>query len=276
MTQHTHPCAAVTRPGAFAQIPADVIVQASARALRVYAFLARHVDASGHAWPSERHLADDAGVSLSTIERGVAELVALGAIVVVGRRSTRGGAVNVYALGDARPQVAVKSDGQPDEPREVAVTSDGRLAVKSDGQNETQRNETHHARPRETADRCRPRPPSGGADDVDRLLERLPSRVTQRVTPSSHHGLRKALRALLEQQQTVEGVARRLREAPDLVAGARDVGAVLRVRLEGMLEDDQQPAGGGCRDCAGSPWGEYEDGWARLCPAHGGAVAVAA
>ncbi len=279
MSDRTPACPAVTRPNAWAAVPGELLATGSPRAVQVYALLARHANADGRAWPSEAHLSDDARCGLRTIERAVAELVELGAIAVVGRRATRGGAVNVYAVG--YPQVAATGGGQLEAVAEVAATGGGPVAATGGGQNETHGNETHPARPRVCdTPPSTPPPRRGGAreaDRVDELLERLPSRVQGLVGRRHRSTLRRQLERALE-QHTLGAVVRHVvgNDWPPLET-ARNVPGALAHRLAAVADLPPPASSSGCHDCDRAalellPTGDV----LKACPDHRPTVGVAA
>jgi hypothetical protein len=87
--------------GQFAQIPEDLVTDPaiSDRAIRVYALLWVYSCKKGRdAFPGRRTLADDLQVSLSTIDRGIGELVRRGAISVDERYDGDRQTSNVYTI----------------------------------------------------------------------------------------------------------------------------------------------------------------------------------
>jgi hypothetical protein len=70
------------RQTTYAMVPGWVIESVSGDSLRVYAHLVhRYANQQRTCWPTQQGVADDLKVSLSTVKRAVAELVATGAIV---------------------------------------------------------------------------------------------------------------------------------------------------------------------------------------------------
>lgn len=87
--------------GQFAQIPEDLVKDPalSDRAIRVYALLWVYSSRGGRdAFPGRRTLAVDLGVSLSTVDRGIGELVRRGAITVEERYDGDRQTSNVYTI----------------------------------------------------------------------------------------------------------------------------------------------------------------------------------
>lgn len=67
-----------------------VLSDVSDRALRLYAVLAHYAGAKGAAWPARSTLARDLRCSVSSIERALRELTALGAVSITQRRDAAG------------------------------------------------------------------------------------------------------------------------------------------------------------------------------------------
>lgn len=105
--------------GHFAIVPEWILDIASTTALRLWCRLGRYADRKGLAWPSIHALAEKTGMSESTVKRGIAELVEIGALEVVRRTAPRKGFVgNGYLLRYSEPESReVKSD--PTGGREV-------------------------------------------------------------------------------------------------------------------------------------------------------------
>lgn len=93
--------------GQFAQIPEDLVTDPdlSDRAIRVYALLWVYSCKKGRdAFPGRKTLADDLQVSLSTVDRGIGELVRRGAITVDERYDGVRQTSNVYTIVAPLPQ----------------------------------------------------------------------------------------------------------------------------------------------------------------------------
>ena len=69
----------------FAIIPEWVLVDASDRAIHLYARLNRYANKGGECWPSRSTLAEHLGCSVESIDRAVKELVKIGALEVTNR-----------------------------------------------------------------------------------------------------------------------------------------------------------------------------------------------
>lgn len=85
----------------FAIIPEWVLYQApSANAVRVYAVLQRFADKdSGQCYPSRKTLADRCLLSLSSLDRAISELIAMGALLKQSRKSDAGDYTsNIYTV----------------------------------------------------------------------------------------------------------------------------------------------------------------------------------
>jgi Helix-turn-helix domain len=98
----------------FSMVPEWVLYGGvSDRALRVYAVLGRHADShSGVAFPRRRRLADLCSCSVKSIDRAVAELVEIGAVIVQHRQSENGEyASNLYILVFDDPRARVSESG---------------------------------------------------------------------------------------------------------------------------------------------------------------------
>jgi hypothetical protein len=80
-------------PQGFAMIPRWLLYSAEVTgpAKLTYAILASHADRYGACWPSHPTIARESGLSVSTVQRSITELVNLGA-VVKGQRSRSSGA----------------------------------------------------------------------------------------------------------------------------------------------------------------------------------------
>lgn len=230
-TTPAQPCKAITAAGRYAQVPVEVLAVASPRAMQVYALIARHAGADGRAWPSQSHLAVDARCGLRTVERAVAELLALGALEIVEQLATPGGAVNVYRLAvvDSTPEVAATGDGNPVDNNEVAAIGGGRVTAIGGGRNESHGTKDPHARVRvrEAVQRDQ------HGRDVDQLLERLPARITRTVAP---HHRRRLADQLTRTDRSTAWLARQLNEGPD-IGQARSPGGVLVHRLAALVDE---------------------------------------
>lgn len=87
--------------GTFAQIPEDLVTDPDLtdRAIRLYALLWVYSSKKGRdAFPGRQTLADDLGVSKSTVDRGIGELVRRGAITVDERWDGERQTSNVYTI----------------------------------------------------------------------------------------------------------------------------------------------------------------------------------
>lgn len=223
------PCDAVTRPGAFVQVPAAVLAL-SGNAVKLYAILARHAGPDGRCWPGQHHLEADTGWSTSTVRRTTRELQQAGVLEVLQRSTTPGtGPTNVYTVGVRRRAV---------EPASAAVDN-----------HRSARRSTGHQRPVApvTADRQNdtqgttepPNPPPAeprGGDVVAELGKMLPPKIGRRLGRERHHGkLRHQLEQAL-QHRTLTQLYRQLTgNAFGDLAAADSVTGALAWRL-GQLE----------------------------------------
>lgn len=84
----------------FAIIPEWVLLaDISANAVRLYGILNRYANSNGHAWPSRKTIADAMKVSTATVDRAREELVDLGAMTVIQRKTDAGDPTsNLYVL----------------------------------------------------------------------------------------------------------------------------------------------------------------------------------
>lgn len=89
----------------FSIVPEWVIyAQVSSHAVRLYAVLARYANESRQCSPGRKRLADHMGVSVSTMDRALDELVQLGAVTVTRQKDQAGDwASNLYVLGVVSP-----------------------------------------------------------------------------------------------------------------------------------------------------------------------------
>jgi hypothetical protein len=127
----------VSDVGAFAIVPEWLIDSGvSDRALRTYVVLARYADADGVGFPSRTTLAKRVGKSVDTVDRALAELVDVGAIVVDRRDEQGRQTTNEYRLAFVRPRGRRNA---ADEGRTDAAP-EGRTDA---AQNENHRNENH-------------------------------------------------------------------------------------------------------------------------------------
>ena len=86
--------------GPFAIIPEWVLLRASARAVHIYALLARCADMDGHCYPSRKYLSERANCSVETVDRAISELVATDALLVEARMDKElGRRSNYYTVG---------------------------------------------------------------------------------------------------------------------------------------------------------------------------------
>lgn len=93
--------------GQFAQIPEDLVTDPALtdRAIRVYALLWVYSSKKDRdAFPARRTLAEDLGVSLSTVDRGIGELVRRGAITVDERYDGDRQTSNIYTIVAPLPE----------------------------------------------------------------------------------------------------------------------------------------------------------------------------
>lgn len=95
----------------FAMVPEWILdAEVSDRAIRLYAVLARFADGSGRAWPGRALLAKRVRCSKDSIDRAMAELVAVGAITKRGRVDAAGDQTsNLYVVRHTphRPELEV-------------------------------------------------------------------------------------------------------------------------------------------------------------------------
>lgn len=90
-----------TEPQGFAVIPRWLLhdVNVSMRAKLTYLGLSSHADRHGRSWPSHARLAAVLGISTSSVQRGITELLALGVVVRTERRRKSGAkSSNLYVL----------------------------------------------------------------------------------------------------------------------------------------------------------------------------------
>ena len=120
----------------FAMVPEWILdAEVSDRAVRLYAVLARYADGSGRAWPGRALLAKRVRCSKDSIDRAMAELVAVGAITKRGRVSADGDQTsNLYVVRHTphRPDLEVATfrpstgvDNTPELSTEVAAGQRG-------------------------------------------------------------------------------------------------------------------------------------------------------
>lgn len=84
----------------FAIVPEWIILSdVSSNAVRLYAILNRYANSQGHAWPSRKTLAEAMKCSTATVDRARDELVDLGAMTVIARKTDAGDPTsNLYVL----------------------------------------------------------------------------------------------------------------------------------------------------------------------------------
>lgn len=90
----------------FAMIPRWLLHDqaVTAHAKMTYAILASHADRYGRCWPSHATIARLGGMSVSTVQRALRELNALGIVAKESRRKSHGGATsNRYTIAVQLP-----------------------------------------------------------------------------------------------------------------------------------------------------------------------------
>lgn len=119
----------------FATVPEWVLdADVSDRALRLFAVLARYADKEGRAFPSRRTLAERLRCSPASLDRALAELAAVDALVVVPQSRADGGrSSNSYYLWPAQPpeqlSLVVTGDEAPTHGRAGPVVTGDEGAV---------------------------------------------------------------------------------------------------------------------------------------------------
>lgn len=105
--------------------------EVSPTAKLVYVTIQSRVNDSAEAWPSHKRIAADSGLSVSSVQRALAELRELGVVEARERRRRDGGrASSVYRVSTARPQPV---DNAP-----PSVTQTEGASVRQTEQNESQ------------------------------------------------------------------------------------------------------------------------------------------
>lgn len=125
--------------GYFAIIPEWVLyADISPAAVRVYCVLHRHADNdTAKCIPSRKHIATKARISLSTVDRSIDELIALGAVTVQHRKSENGDPTsNEYTVIVNRP---LFTENRP------PTKNEQRGLFKSDNQTKTNLNESQES-----------------------------------------------------------------------------------------------------------------------------------
>jgi len=88
----------------FAVVPEWLLsADISAQAVRIYAVMARYADRTGKAFPSHRAISERVRCSIRTVQRGLDELVTLGAVEVRERKDAAGQRSNEYFIRVSRP-----------------------------------------------------------------------------------------------------------------------------------------------------------------------------
>ena len=109
----------------FAVIPEFVVYGCTPRAIQVYGLIQRHTDRERKAWPGRERLAELADTSVKTIDRAIAELETVGAII----KEKRPGTSNMYRL----PAMRYEGGDTSDQGGDTSVPTGGDISVPTGG-----------------------------------------------------------------------------------------------------------------------------------------------